>query len=69
MAATQPPMIAASARNEPTASVDTPVIPCPIVQPSAVTPPKPISTPPTMWLATSSVEPKPSQRNVFDTSA
>ena len=35
-------MIDANARNEPTASVDTPVSPCPIVQPSAVTPPKPI---------------------------
>ena len=37
-------MIAANARNEPTASVDTPVMPWPIVQPSAVTPPKPIRT-------------------------
>ena len=46
-----------------------PVSPWPIVQPSAVTPPKPMRTPPTMWLATSSTEPKPSQRNVFDTSA
>jgi hypothetical protein len=40
-----------------------PVSPCPIVQPSAVTPPKPIITPPTMWFATSATEPKPSQRN------
>ena len=49
-------MIAPKARNEPSASVDTPVSPCPIVQPSAVTPPKPIRMPPTTWLARSSTD-------------
>ena len=62
-------MIAANVRIEPTASVEIPVSPWPIVQPSAVTPPKPIRTPPTMWLATSSTDPNPSQRNVRDTRA
>ena len=68
-AATQPATIAPTARNEPSASVDTPESPWPIVQPSAVTPPKPISMPPTTWLARSSVVVKPSQRKVFVASA
>src|SRR6266511_5625244 len=63
MAATQPTTIAPTVSSEPIASVDTPVRPCPIVQPSAVTPPKPIITAPTTWLPTSSTEPKPSHRN------
>src|SRR5215470_512191 len=68
-AATQPTMIAATASSEPSASVESPVSPCPIVQPRAVTPPKPINTPPTIWLTRSSTEANPSQRNVRVASA
>jgi len=46
-AITQPTTMAANVIIEPMASVETPVSPWPIVQPSAVTPPNPISTPPT----------------------
>ena len=46
----------------PSASVLTPLKPWPMVQPSAVTPPAPISAAPTMWLAVSSAPAKPSQR-------
>src|SRR5215468_3102531 len=55
--------------SDPMAKVESPVSPCPIVQPSAVTPPKPINTPPTIWLTRSSMEAKPSQRNVRVASA
>ena len=54
---------------EPSASVEKPVIPWPMVQPSAVMPPKPISMPPTMWFAVSSASRKPSQRKVRVASA
>ena len=37
-------MMPASTMKEPSASVETPVSPCPTVQPRAVTPPKPISS-------------------------
>jgi hypothetical protein len=50
-------------------SVEMPLSPCPTVQPMAVTPPTPMSTPPTRWLATSSVLPKPSQRKLRPASA
>ena len=40
-----------------------------MVQPIAVTPPTPISTAPTMWLAVSSVPAKPSQRKLPPASA
>jgi len=49
---------------EPSARVETPEIAWPMVQPSAVMPPKPISIPPTTWLAVSAASRKPSQRNV-----
>jgi len=45
--ATEPIMMPATAMNEPIASVDSPESPWPTVQPSAVTPPNPISTAPT----------------------
>ena len=51
------------AMKEPIARVDTPDRPWPIVQPIAVTPPKPISTAPMSWVRRSSIEAKPSQRN------
>ena len=41
-------------------------MPWPMVQPSAVMPPKPIRMPPTMWMAVSSASRKPSQRKFFD---
>ena len=50
---------------EPSASVENPEIPCPMVQPSAVMPPKPISTPPSMCLPVSVASRKLSQRNVL----
>ena len=53
----------------PSASVEMPVSPCPTVHPSAVTPPTPISTAPTRWLAVSSVFEKPSQRKLRRASA
>ena len=43
-ASTPPPRMPASATKLPSDSVDRPDRPCPIVQPSAVTPPTPIST-------------------------
>src|SRR4029078_6907450 len=50
-----PSRMPASATNEPSASVDTPVSPCPIEQPNAITPPIPISAAPPgergMWRA------------------
>ena len=48
----------------PSASVDRPLSPWPMVQPMAVTPPTPMSTAPTRWLAVSSVPAKPSQRKL-----
>jgi hypothetical protein len=48
--ATEPATMPATAMKEPIASVDSPDRPWPTVQPSAVTPPKPISTAPTSWL-------------------
>src|ERR1700676_2025854 len=62
-AATQPATIDNEAIIDPKARVDIPVSPWPIVQPSAVTPPNPINTPPTIWLTRSSTEAKLSQRN------
>lgn len=44
--ATQPAMMAAKVMKAPSDSVDNPDSPCPMVQPMAVTPPKPISTAP-----------------------
>src|SRR6185312_16635114 len=61
-AATAPEMIAATATKLVALSVEMPLRPCPMVQPRAVTPPTPMNTAPDMWLATSSVLPKPSQR-------
>jgi len=55
-------MMASSATIEPSASVETPVMPWPTVQPIAVTPPKPISPAPISWLRRSCIEAKPSQR-------
>src|SRR5450432_3389876 len=63
-AATQPATIDNVAITEPSARVDMPVNPWPIVQPRAVTPPKPINTPPTIWLTRSSTDANPSQRKV-----
>ena len=48
--------------NEPSASVAMPVMPCPTVQPMAVTPPKPISTAPKSCWRRSDTDAKPSQR-------
>src|SRR5665647_3916037 len=42
MVMTEPVIIEVSARNDPKDRVDTPVMPCPMVQPMAVTPPNPI---------------------------
>ena len=55
-------MMPATAMKLPSDSVDRPDRPWPTVQPKAVTPPMPISTAPTTWLAVSSVPAKPSQR-------
>ncbi len=46
----------AAASTAPPDSIDRPVSPWPIEQPSAVMPPKPISVPPTRWLASSAGE-------------
>ena len=48
-----PKMMEATAMSEPAASVETPVTPCPIVQPRASTPPNPINRPPARWLTIS----------------
>src|SRR5665811_1732107 len=60
MVATAPPMMPVSATKEPMASVETPDNPWPMVQPMAVTPPKPIRTAPSSRLRRSSKEAKPS---------
>ena len=67
--ATEPAMMPATAMNDPMASVESPDKPWPMVHPSAVTPPKPISTAPISWLRRSSMEAKPSQRKVLLPSA
>ena len=59
----------ATAMKLPSDKVDNPDSPCPTVQPNAVTPPTPISTAPTTWLAVSSVPAKPSQRKLRVASA
>ena len=64
MVAAAPATIAKNAMNEPRASVDTPVIPWPMVQPIASTPPKPMSAPPTTWAMRSFASRKLSRRNV-----
>src|SRR5258708_288884 len=46
--------MARKARIDPSARVEKPVRPWPMVHPIAVTPPKPISWPPITWLAVSS---------------
>ena len=56
--------MAAKVTMEPRASVENPLIAWPIVQPSAVMPPNPMSVPPTMWFAVSSASRKPSQRKL-----
>ena len=53
------------ARIEPSASVETPVTPWPMVQPMESTPPTPMSTPPATWLAKSAPEANHSMRNLF----
>ena len=65
----EPAMMARKVTIEPSASVENPVIAWPMVQPSAVIPPKPISRPPTTWFAVSSASRKPSQRKVRVASA
>jgi regulator of protease activity HflC (stomatin/prohibitin superfamily) len=65
MTSTPPSMMPATAMNEPMASVDKPDKPWPMVQPRAVTPPKPISMAPTSWLRRSPMEAKPSQRKLL----
>jgi hypothetical protein len=54
---------------EPSARVEKPETPWPMVQPSAVMPPKPMSRPPRMCSAVSSASRKPSQRKVRYASA
>ncbi len=56
--------MAPTAMKEPMASVDSPVRPWPMVQPMAVTPPKPISTAPRSCWRRSSSEANPSRRNL-----
>ena len=55
-----------SAINEPKAKVERPVMPCPMVQPSANTPPIPMIEPPTMWRIMSPASVKDSMRNSPD---
>ncbi len=64
MVAAAPASIAMKVMIEPSARVEMPETPWPIVQPSAVTPPKPISAPPIMWRAVSAASLKPSQRKL-----
>ena len=54
-----------SAINEPSASVDTPVTPCPMVQPMASMPPKPINTAPIICVIRSFLWANHSMRNVL----
>ena len=55
--------MAAKVRNEPSASVETPVMPWPMVQPSAITPPSPISAAPARLRSVSPVSEKVVMRN------
>jgi hypothetical protein len=65
MVAAEPETIATKVMMAPTDKVEKPVMPWPTVQPIAVTPPKPISTPPMMWRNMSCAETKCSQRNAL----
>src|SRR5574337_646286 len=51
--------IATNVTMEPTARVENPLSPWPMVHPSAVIPPKPMRSPPTIWLAVSSASRNP----------
>lgn len=53
MVSAAPKMMPPRARQEPSASVDMPVMPCPMLHPIASTPPTPMSTPPTICLTKS----------------
>ena len=61
--ATAPPTIAAQTSSEPSANVDTPVMPWPMVPPRANAPPTPIIAPPIRWWATSRPPSNTSMRN------
>src|SRR4051812_49756369 len=58
----EPATMERNVRIEPTASVEKPVRPCPMVHPRAVTPPKPIRMPPSTWFAVSAGPADPSPR-------
>ena len=55
--------MAANVRNDPSASVETPVIAWPTVQPSAITPPTPISAAPQRLRSVSPESEKVAMRN------
>jgi hypothetical protein len=61
-----PKIIDAKVTNDPNASVDTPVTPCPMVQPRDNTHPTPISTAPTTCLKKSDLEANHSILKLFD---
>src|ERR1035437_4181407 len=71
MVATAPQTIPKTAIKEPIDKVERPDRPCPIVQPRAVTPPKPIKIAPNNWARRSSNEanPSPFQRKLPDANA
>src|SRR5512139_3040819 len=63
-----PSTMATKARMEPSARVEKPVMPWPMVQPIASTPPKPIRIAPTRWLTKSRAEANHSMRKLRETS-
>ena len=69
MVPAEPITIAKKVRMDPIASVETPVIACPTVQPIASTPPTPINAPPAACRAKSPPEANHSRRKLRVASA